>query len=85
MIADKDNDEIEYEWQIIPESTDKKTGGDAERAPKPLKGIFGKSALSSNKVAFAAPLDEGQYRLFLFAHDGKGKVATGNIPFKVTK
>lgn len=85
LVGDKDNDELEYEWQIIPESTDKKTGGDKERAPKPLGGIFNKSSRSTNKVSFTAPAKVGEYRLFLFAHDGKGNVATGNIPFKVTK
>lgn len=82
LIKDKDEDEIAYEWQIIPESTDKKTGGDAERAPKPLGGVFSKATLKSSEVAFEAP-KEGQYRLFLFAHDGNGNVATGNIPFQV--
>lgn len=84
-IEDKDNDAIVYEWQIIPESTDKRTGGDAERAPKPLKGVFGKADQAKNEVSFTAPSEAGQYRLFLFAHDGNGNVATGNIPFKVSK
>jgi hypothetical protein len=81
--TDLDNDALIYEWQIIPESTDKKTGGDAERAPKPLSGFFNKSTQKQNKVTFAAPKKEGAYRLFLFIRDGKGSVATGNIPFKV--
>jgi hypothetical protein len=83
QIQDKDNDELRYEWQVIPESTDKKTGGDAERAPKPLNGIFRKTSFKARQVSFTAPMKEGQYRLFLFAHDGKGKVATGNIPFQI--
>ena len=82
LINDKDNDEIDYEWQVIPESTDKKTGGDKERVPKPLNGIFSKADFRESKVDFTV-LKPGEYRLFLFAHDGKGKVATGNIPFKV--
>lgn len=81
---DLDNDELNYEWLIIPESTDKRTGGDAERAPKPLKGHFNKSTLKQNNVLFTSPIKEGEYRLFLFIHDGNGNVATGNIPFKVT-
>jgi hypothetical protein len=81
---DLDNDELSYQWIIIPESTDKRTGGDAERAPKPLKGHFNKTTLKQNSVSFTSPLKEGEYRLFLFIHDGNGNVATGNIPFKVT-
>ena len=42
VIMDPDNDALRYDWQIIPESTDKRTGGDAERVPKPLGGYFGK-------------------------------------------
>lgn len=79
-IKDKDNDELKYEWAIIPESTDKKTGGDAERSPKPIKGILKKSDQKKNQISFNAP-KKGQYRLFLFVHDGNGNVATGNIPF----
>ncbi len=82
IIKDADNDEIYYEWQVIPESTDKKTGGDKERAPKPVKGIFNKSHTNSSEVKFTVS-KAGQYRLFLFAHDGHGNVATGNIPFLV--
>lgn len=85
QITDQDNDPIKYQWEVIPESTDKKTGGDAERAPKPLKGVFSKSAILQNEVKFTVPLKEGEYRLFLFAHDGHGNVATGNIPFKIAK
>lgn len=81
-IEDAEGDPLDYEWQIIPESTDKKTGGDAERAPRPLKGIFSKASRRQSEVNFTAPAQAGEYRLFLFVHDGKGKVATGNIPFK---
>ena len=83
IIEDPDNDEITYEWQVIPESTDKKSGGDKERAPRPIKGVFSKTDQTKNKVVFSVP-NSGEYRLFLFAKDGNGNVATGNIPFKVT-
>ena len=83
LIQDPDNDQIRYQWQVIPESTDKKTGGDAEKAPKPVKGIFNKKSEEQNIVNFNAPNKNGQYRLFLFAYDGHGNVATGNIPFMV--
>ena len=81
-IKDPDNDDIKYVWQLIPESTDKKSGGDKERAPKPIRGTFTMADYLSNEVEFTV-LKEGQYRLFLFAKDGNGNVATGNIPFLV--
>lgn len=82
IISDPDGDEILYDWQLIPESTDKRTGGDKERAPKPIKGVFSKADLKKSNVEFQVA-KPGQYRLFLFAKDGNGNVATGNIPFLV--
>jgi hypothetical protein len=82
---DPDGDKLKYVWQIVPESTDKKTGGDAERAPSPLKGIFNKGTREKDKVDFTSPQKPGQYRLFLFVYDGNNNVATGNIPFLVTE
>lgn len=81
--TDADNDRLTYVWQVVPESTDKKSGGDAEIAPKPLKGIFGRATRAQNEVAFTVPNKPGQYRLFLYVFDGKNNVATGNIPFLV--
>ena len=82
LIIDPDGDNIQYVWQVIPESTDKKTGGDKERAPKPLKGVISKSDLMKNDITFIMN-KSGQYRLFLFAKDGNGNVANGNIPFLI--
>jgi hypothetical protein len=81
--SDADNDDLTYIWQIVPESTDKKSGGDAEIAPKPLKGIFRKASKKQSNVRFMAPKKQGQYRLFLYVFDGKNNVATANIPFIV--
>ena len=81
-VEDADGDKVVYNWQLIPESTDKRTGGDKERAPKPVSGIFKKSDLSNNEVVFKVG-KPGQYRLFLFAEDGNGNTATGNIPFLI--
>lgn len=83
-IEDPDGDAIQYVWQVIPESKDKKTGGDKEKAPKALKGVFTKKDQTSNTVTFSIS-KPGQYRLFLFAKDGNANVATGNIPFKITE
>jgi hypothetical protein len=81
-ISDPDGDKITYQWKIIPESTDKKTGGDKEKSPKAIKGIFKKSDTDKSNVTFLIN-SPGEYRLFLFGKDGHGNVATGNIPFKV--
>jgi hypothetical protein len=80
--TDLDGDKLTYVWQIVPESTDKKSGGDAEIAPKPLNGIFKRSSRKLNAVEFEAP-KPGQYRIFIYIFDGNNNVATANIPFLV--
>jgi hypothetical protein len=80
--TDLDGDKLTYVWQIVPESTDKKSGGDAEIAPKPLKGVFKRSSRKLNAVEFEAP-KPGQYRIFIYIFDGNNNVATANIPFLV--
>lgn len=81
--VDPDGDRLTYIWQIVPESTDKKSGGDAEIAPKPLRGIFRRNTRRLNQVNFEVPRKPGQYRLFIYIFDGNKNVATGNIPFLV--
>ena len=80
--TDLDGDKLTYVLQIVPESTDKKSGGDAEIAPKPLSGIFKRSSRKLNAVEFEAP-KPGQYRVFIYIFDGNNNVATANIPFLV--
>jgi len=77
-----DKDKLTYIWQVVPESTDKKSGGDAEIAPKPLRGVFSRRTRRSNSVEFDAP-KPGQYRIFIYVFDGNNNVATANIPFLV--
>jgi hypothetical protein len=79
---DKDGDQLVYRWELIPESTDKKSGGDAEIAPKPVRGVFNRGTRKQSQVSFESP-KPGQYRLFIYVLDGKNNVATGNIPFLV--
>jgi len=80
-IADPDGDHLNYQWELLPESTDLKQGGDRESRPKALP-----LAMNSDKIGhgwFKAPRQPGAYRLFVYAQDGHGNVATGNIPFLV--
>ncbi|MFZ4784950.1 MAG: glycoside hydrolase family 2 TIM barrel-domain containing protein [Flavobacteriales bacterium] len=79
--SDVDQDNLNVEWLIIPESTDIKAGGDAEAAPLPLHGVFSKR--KTNEAQFRAPTTPGSYRLFVFIRDGHGHYAYDNLPFKV--
>ncbi|MFM2200945.1 MAG: hypothetical protein RL040_145, partial [Bacteroidota bacterium] len=81
LIQDPDNDHLQARWQIVPESTDIKAGGDAESAPLPVSGLFKQKKF--DVAAFRAPKTEGAYRLFYEVTDGNGKCAYGNVPFYV--
>jgi len=81
QITDPNNDHLQARWQIVPESTDIKAGGDAESAPLPIAGLFKRKKFDT--AQFRAPKTEGAYRLFYEVSDGKGKCAYGNIPFYV--
>lgn len=78
--SDREGDKLTYRWELYQESTDLKSGGDAEDKP-PL--IYGKlKGAKKNSVRLKAPLTEGRYRLFVFVHDQQ-KVAYMNLPFYV--
>jgi len=38
---------------------------------------------AQGQTTLTVPSTPGAYRLFVYAHDGHGNVATGNIPFFV--
>ena len=80
-VTDPDQDPLTYQWELLPESTDLKQGGDRESRPTPLAGAI--PAGAAGQTTLTAPTRPGAYRLFLYAHDGHGNVATGNIPFLV--
>lgn len=82
-VSDPENDRLVVNWLIVPESTDIKSGGDAESAPLPVKRKVTKG--SKDAVSIYAPSEDGGYRLFVFVYDGHGHYAYDNIPFWVNK
>lgn len=80
-VSDPDNDKLSYRWELLPESTDLKEGGDREERPKPIAGLV--TGNTPQTTILKTPEKPGAYRIFLYASDGKNKVATGNIPFYV--
>tara|TARA_B110000305_G_C19453137_1_gene649244 strand:- start:2123 stop:3367 length:1245 start_codon:yes stop_codon:yes gene_type:complete len=75
---DLNEDDLSYHFEIVPESTDTKAGGDFEKTPESVyKKIFVKSDPS-----IKAPFKKGKYRLFVVVKD-KEKSATANIPFLI--
>ena len=80
-VTDANNDSLAYEFQLLPESTDKKAGGDFEKSPEPI--YFDVAEYSDNKVIIVAPSKSGPYRFFIYIRDNNKNVATANIPFYV--
>jgi hypothetical protein len=78
--SDWEGDSLHFKWEMLPESRDIKTGGDAESRPEPL-AIRNKESEKPGILNFKAPTKEGPYRLFVYISDGKGKTAVANIPF----
>jgi hypothetical protein len=78
---DPDGDALQYVFEIMPESTDLKTGGDFETKPPVLTRL----EASTGSMELKAPSDPGPYRLFFYVRDGKDHCGTANIPFMVQK
>lgn len=80
-VTDPDRDLLRYIWQVVPESTDLKTGGDRESEPEALSGLVKRQ--QGHSAVIKAPVGPGGYRIFVYAYDGHNNVATGNIPILV--
>jgi len=77
---DPDGDQFGVVWQVMAESTDLKTSGDAEAVPP----VFPQAVREPGpKGAAIAGLQPGSYRLFVTIRDGKGAAATANLPFRI--
>ncbi len=81
MVKDPENKPLKYVWVFMPESTDKKAGGDFEKTPEAIANLITEN--QGNKISFKAPSQPGAYRLFLYAYDEERNVAFANIPFYV--
>ncbi len=80
-VADPDQDQLSYHFELLPEATRVGEGGDHEDRPLAVK--LGLEALKKNKVTITSPVKKGAYRLFVYIKDGHNNVATANIPFYV--
>lgn len=80
-VSDPEKDALTYEWLVVAESTDRKTGGAAEAAPPVIAGcVIGPSG---PKVTVRTPEKPGAYRLFIYVRDGQGGGCAENVPFYV--
>ncbi|MEZ2444770.1 T9SS type A sorting domain-containing protein [Chitinophaga sp. RCC_12] len=79
--SDPDNDSLHYEWLIIPENSIM-AGGEATASLPALPGLI--VSQHADSARFTAPAAAGNYRLYVYVHDQRGKIANASIPFKVT-
>jgi hypothetical protein len=78
---DAENKNVKFNWRILEESTDKKSGGDAEEEAQEIQGLI-VSRINSNSIKLRTPENPGNYRLFVTIKNN-GKIAYANIPFRV--
>ncbi len=80
-VSDPDNDSLRERWVLRTESGDYMTGGDLRRRESDIDGAVAESDLESARVTM--PDYPGAYRLYYYAYDDAGGVATANIPLLV--
>ncbi|MEM9663309.1 MAG: glycoside hydrolase family 2 TIM barrel-domain containing protein [Bacteroidota bacterium] len=80
-VTDPEGTPLRYVWELLPESTDIRAGGDAESAPEPMQ--IEAVRQEDGTLVMRAPRAEGPYRMFSYVYDDSGNVATANIPFFV--
>jgi hypothetical protein len=78
---DPENDELTYKWDLMKEVEHRSQGGAHEDEPGkiPVESLSD----SNGELRFVSPKEKGEYRLFSYVFDGKGKVGTANVPFYV--
>lgn len=77
--SDPDGDALTYAWEVLEEPSALGSGGSFEPRPPAVTGVI-KGAGAT--VLVTAP-KVGEYRLFVYALDGRGSVGTANVPFRV--
>ncbi|MBN2279839.1 MAG: hypothetical protein JXQ65_04595 [Candidatus Marinimicrobia bacterium] len=70
---------LSISWEILHETTDKRTGGDEEN--KPPAATCDILDQTDNSITFITPKKEGAYRIFVYVYDNYGNGAHANIPF----
>jgi Glycosyl hydrolases family 2, TIM barrel domain len=81
--VDPEEKALQITWELMPESSDRKEGGDFEKAPEPVTGFVEQQ--DGLKLQFQAPRTSGAYRLFVIAKDDAGKVGTMNVPIYIKR
>jgi hypothetical protein len=81
QLRDPEGKPLRIKWELLPESTDIRAGGDFERRPTALSLSI--SGDPETGFSFKAPRTKGSYRLFVYAFDEGGTAVAANFPFYV--
>ena len=79
--SDFEGDSLTFFYELMEESTDKKSGGDFESKMDALE--FRIFDFSEKHIKIKAPSRSGAYRFYVYVSDNYNNVATANIPFYV--
>lgn len=79
--SDLNGDKLTYTWELLKEVVERSQGGAFEKEPDAVELEI--IADSYGELRFISPNEKGEYRLFSYVFDGKGKVGTANVPFYV--
>ncbi len=81
--SDPENKSLTVRYAIMNEVKERSQGGAFEKEPEEI--AFEHSVGQNGQLTFKAPVQEGDYRLFVYAHDDGGKLGYSNMPFFVRK
>ena len=86
LIDDAEGDELLVRWELREEVEERSHGGHFEQAPKQIAIAEATSGVNSDEYSFSfkAPIQPGQYRLYVYASDASDGAATANIPFLIS-
>jgi hypothetical protein len=81
-VTDPESSPLKISWELRPDVADNpNTGGDAEPPSKPIPGSVRETG--DDWATIRLPGEQGNYRIFAYAHDGQGSAATANLPIRV--
>ena len=81
FVREPDEDGLIFKWVILKEVEVRSQGGAFEQEPESID--FEVTKDQNGTLEFITPDKEGDYRLFAYVYDNKGKVGNANIPFYI--
>ena len=84
-VTDPEGESLTTRWILTGEVGQKSQGGFFEARPDELPLVIHSQSEQAGQVTlrFKAPEKAGEYRIFAYVYDGKGKVGNANFPFLV--